>query len=181
MLGHRSLIVFPFIFTLSIFQPSTLASISWQGWGKVNMQGAIIDTACSISVNSRDQTIDMETVPVADIIRDGQGRRKAFSIELINCILERPSNNFSDWRQFQVTFDGDAEGNLFGVHGTASGIALKITDEDDNIARPGDPLRPKEISTGNMQLKFNIRLVANSHTLKSGDYFSVIRFKLDYF
>ncbi|MFJ3264859.1 fimbrial protein [Serratia liquefaciens] len=176
---HKSVLVFSFIFALSLFQSQ--ASSSLQGWGKVNMQGAIIDTACAISVESRDQTIDMEVVPLADIIRDGQGRKKAFSIELVNCVLERPNNKLHDWRQFQVTFDGDAEGDFFGVRGEASGIALKITDESGNVAQPGNPLKPKDIISGDMQLNYYIRLVANNHALKSGDYFSVIRFKLDYF
>lgn len=48
------------------------------------MQGAIIATACAIAIESRDQSIDRDVVPLADIMRDGQGRRKSFlSIWLI--------------------------------------------------------------------------------------------------
>ena len=50
---------------------------------------------------------------------------KPFSIELVNCILERPENK-PDWKFFQVTFDGYAEGALFGVQGDARGVALEI-------------------------------------------------------
>lgn len=178
---NKTVVVFSFIFALSCFQLQVLAADSLQGWGRVNMQGAIVDTACAIAVESRDQTIDMEVVPVSDIIRDGQGRNKPFSIELVNCTLERPGNELSDWKQFQVTFDGDNEGELFGVRGEASGVALRITDENGNIAAPGIPLRALDIIPGNMQLNYHLRLVANHHALKAGDYFSSIRFKLDYF
>lgn len=165
-----------FIFTAFAAQ----AAGSVQGWGRVNMQGAIINTACAIAVESRDQTVDMAVVPLADIIRDGQSQIKPFVIELVNCTLER-ANNMPGWKQFQVTFDGDAEGSLFGVHGDASGIALQISDAAGNIATPGHPLPRGDIIPGDMRLNYALKLVANSHALKSGDYFSVIRFKLDYF
>jgi len=170
-------IVFSCLFSLGAF--SAHAAHSVQGWGRVNMQGAIIDTACAIAVDSREQTIDMDVVPLADIIRDGQGRSKPFSIKLVNCILERPGKE--DWKQFQVTFDGDAEGELFGVQGDASGVALKIIDEQGHIAQPGKPLPLADIIPGDTQLNYTLKLVANNHALKSGDYFSAIRFKLDYF
>ncbi|EIM8480852.1 fimbrial protein [Serratia marcescens] len=172
-------IVFSLIFALTTF--SAVAENSAQGWGRVSMLGAIIDTACAIDVNSRDQTIDMETIPLADITRDGQGRTKPFSIELVNCELARSDSRLPDWKQFQVTFDGDAEGALFGVRGDASGVALKITDKAGNIATPGEPLPLEDIIPGNMQLNYTLKLVANNHALKVGDYFSSIRFKLDYF
>lgn len=173
------LLVFSSMFSIATF--SVQASNTVQGLGRVNMQGAIIDTACAIAVDSRDQSIDMEVVPLADIIRDGQGRTKPFSIELVNCVLERPGGKLPDWKQFQVTFDGDAEGDLFGVRGDASGVALQITDKYGNIATPGRALPREDIIPGNMQLNYHLRLVANQHTLKAGDFFSAVRFKLDYF
>lgn len=158
----------------------TAASFT-QGEGRVNMQGAIIDTACAIDVGSREQVIDMGIMPLAEIIRNGQGSRKQFSIKLVNCILERPYSNKQDWKQFQVTFDGEAEGELFGVWGDASGIALRIADKVGNIAMPNTPLPLGDIIPGDLQLDYTMRLVANNQTLKPGGYFSTIRFKLDYF
>lgn len=173
--------VFSSIFILAHISLQAMAAVSSQGWGRVNMQGAIIDTACTITIESRDQTIDMEVVPLADIIRDGQGRSKPFSIELVNCILEHPDSTLPNWKQFQVTFDGDNEGELFGVLGEASGVALRITDESGNVATPGVPLRTQDIIVGTMKLNYHLRLVANQHLLKAGDYFSAVRFKMDYF
>lgn len=151
-----------------------------QGWGKVSMHGAIIDTACAIAAGSRDQTIDMETIPLGQIIRDGQGMTKPFSIELVNCILERPGNK-SDWKFFQVTFDGYAEGSLFGVQGDARGVALKINDSSGNVVIPGEPLPMEEIMPGNRTLNYSMTLMPNHQPLKAGAYFSTVRFKLDYF
>lgn len=170
-------LVVPCLFSLSCIAAEKI-NTSLQ-WGRVNMQGAIIDTACAIAVESREQTIEMDAIPLADIVRDGQGGKKKLSIELVNCTIERPGKDH--WRQFQVTFDGDVEGSLFGVRGAASGIALQIIDVKGNIAKPGEPLPPVDIKPGDMQLNYTLKLVANSHALKAGDYFSAIRFKLDYF
>jgi type 1 fimbria pilin len=171
----------PCILTLLLYISSAQAAHPTQGWGRVNMQGAIIDTACAIAAGSREQVIDMETVPVANIIRDGQGMTKPFSIELINCVLTRPNNNLPDWKHFQVTFDGEADGVLFGVRGEAKGIALQIADGQGNIAMPGKPLPLGNISLGTMQLNYAMRLVSNSQSLRVGAYSSAVRFKLDYY
>ncbi|MGQ8776491.1 fimbrial protein [Serratia sp. NA_112.1] len=149
------------------------------GWGQVNMQGSIIDTACAIAVDSRDQSVDMGIIPLADIIRDGQGRSKPFSIDLVNCVLDRPGKE--GWKHFQVTFDGDPDGGLFGVRGGASGVGLQIADSLGNIVSPGKALPFIDIIPGSMQLNYSLKLVANNDVLTSGDYFSSLRFKVDYF
>lgn len=176
---HRFSWIVSFILIMTIL-PVGAETLPDQGRGRVNMQGTIVDTACAIAVDSRDQTIDMEVVPLSDIIRDGQGRSKPFTIHLENCVLER-SDDQSARRQFQVTFDGNAEGNLFGVQGDASGIALKIFDSVGNQAIPGSPLPFGNIAVGDMQLNYTLKIVANNNTLKAGGYFSIICFKLDYF
>lgn len=168
------------LITLFIGQVA-LAGEKAQGWGRVNMQGAIIDTACAIAAGSRDQTIDMDTVPVGNISRDGQGNTRSFIIELINCTLERPRADLPDWKQFQVTFDGDNEGELFGVNGEAKGVALKITDDQGNVAIPGMPLPFNDITSSSMLLNYSIKLVSNNKPLRAGSYFSAVRFKLDYY
>jgi len=171
----------PCILTLLLSIGSAQAAYQTHNWGRVNMQGTIIDTACAIAAGSREQAIDMERVPVKDIILDGQGITKPFSIELINCVLTRPNNTLPDWNHFQVTFDGETDGELFSVQGKAKGIALQISDRRGNIATPGKPLPLGGISSGSMQLNYSLRLVSNNQSLLAGDYFSAIRFKLDYY
>ncbi|EOY5052089.1 fimbrial protein [Serratia marcescens] len=152
-----------------------------QGEGRVNMQGAIIDTACAIATESREQIIDMKNTALADIKRGGGGKTVPFSIELVNCVLERADKKLPDWKQFQITFDGHADGEAFGVHGDISGVALRITDSNGNIARPGRPLPPMEIIPGNYRLNFTLALIENNRPLKAGGYFSSVRFKMDYY
>lgn len=174
------------IFSLSVFScifsslvGSAAFAASDTGHGRVNMQGAIIDTACAIAVESREQVIDMEVIPFADVLRDGHGRSKPFSIALVNCVLERPGK--PDWHQFQVTFDGDRDGDYFGVYGDARGVALRIMDEYGNQALPGKALPLRDLVLGNKVLNYTLTLMPNKRDLKAGAYFSTIRFKLDYF
>lgn len=145
------------------------------------MQGAIIDAACAIAAGSREQVIDMDTVPVADIIRDGRGMARYFSIELINCVLSRAESNRPDWKGFRITFDGEADGGLFGMQGGAKGIGLQISDASGNVATPGSPLPLDHISLGSMRLNYEMRLVANQQPLRAGAYSSAVRFKMDYY
>ncbi len=174
---RKPLIVFSCFFSSVLFSAYAVGGLA--NWGRVNMQGSIIDTACAIAVDSREQSVNMGVIPVADIIRDGQGHSKPFSIDLMNCVLYRPGKE--DWKHFKITFDGDPEGDLFGVRGRASGVGLQISDSLGNIASPGKALPFVDIIPGSMQLNYSLKLVANNHALKSGDYFSSIRFKLDYF
>ncbi|MHA6679804.1 fimbrial protein [Enterobacter cloacae] len=150
------------------------------GRGTVSMQGSIIDAACAISVESRDQTIDMELSPIGKL-QEGQEISTSISIELVNCVLERPVPNHPGWRNFQVTFDGDADGQLFGVSGNAKGIAIQISDEQGHIARPGEALPAGAIMSETMILKYRIKIVPNNKAVVPGDYSSSIRFKMDYF
>ncbi|EOC5188986.1 fimbrial protein [Klebsiella pneumoniae] len=54
--------------------------------GRVNMQGAIIDTACTISFGNQKQTIDMGMLSLSELVRHGTSRSWFFSIKLTNCM-----------------------------------------------------------------------------------------------
>ncbi|HEJ9055890.1 TPA: type 1 fimbrial protein [Serratia fonticola] len=151
------------------------------GWGRVNMQGAVIETACAIDTNSRDQTIDMSVLPLSQIMRDGHGVTRPFSIKLINCVLDRVDENLPQWRRFQVTFDGRVDNGLFGVDGAAHGVGLQLADNDGNIVAPGIPSPYLDMAEGERVLNYSLRLVSNQQILRSGEYTSTIRFKMDYY
>lgn len=176
---NSTLLVFSCLLSFPTFSLQATGNIA--GRGQVNMQGAIMDAACAIAVESREQTIDMDTLSIVDIIHDGQGRSKPFSIDLEHCVIERSKK--PDRKQFQVTFDGDADvsGNLFGLQGNSSGIALQISDAAGNIAIPGKILPQQDIIPGESRLNYTVKLVPNHQVMKSGDYFSFVRFRLDYF
>jgi len=161
------------------FSPWILAAN--QGRGEVTVNGRIIASACAIDTQSLNQTITMKTLPVGQIIRDGQGELQSFTIKLVNCVLEKTNPGHGDWRYFEVTFDGKAEGQRFGIDGAAKGIALQISDAQGNIATPGVPLVKRDILPGDMALDYGLRVVGNYQNLRAGDYFSTVKFKMDYY
>ncbi|WP_240494297.1 fimbrial protein [Pantoea sp. 1.19] len=165
------------LFSLVLCQAAT--ALTQQGQGRVNMQGSIVDTACAIAVDSQRQTVDMGAMSTAEVLHLNTSHDRPFTIRLVKCVTERPGK--PDWRQFQVTFDGDADGTFFYVHGSVGGVALEIKDRQGNIAIPGKAMPLIDITAGKMDLVYTMRLISNHRPLKTGKFFSVIRFKLDYF
>ncbi|MBU9828521.1 type 1 fimbrial protein [Rahnella sp. FC061912-K] len=173
--------VLPLILLVNICIVNPVQSNQSQGWGQVNMVGAIIETACAIDTFSRDQTINMGSLPISYIARDGQGLIKPFSIRLVNCVLARQDTSLPDFRHFQISFDGSADAGLFGIDGAAKGVSLQLTDSQGNIAMPGVPLPAGQISAKEMLLNYSLRLVSNHQLLRAGEYTSTVKFKLDYY
>ncbi|EMT6574942.1 TPA: type 1 fimbrial protein [Providencia rettgeri] len=169
------------VFSL-ILSIGTLTAVSTaHAQGSVSMNGSIIETACAIDVGSRDQTIDMGSIALTQIRRDGQGPARPFVIRLVNCVLERQNPDKPNWQYFRVTFDGSHDRGLFGVNGQAQGVGLQIQREGDGeIAIPGQGMSVSALTAGTKDLTYRLRLVANNHPLASGQYYSQLRFKLDY-
>ncbi|MFT2793742.1 fimbrial protein [Serratia sp. T13T92] len=151
------------------------------GQGRVSMKGAIVERPCAIDVGDRDQTLVMDTVPVSQIVRDGRGPQKSFSIRLVDCVLSRLSPEKPDWKAFTVSFNGDDDQGYFAVSGEARGIALAINDEAGNRAQPGYAMPPAVIIPREMLLRYTVNLVGNRETLRAGDYQSAIRFTMNYY
>ena len=61
---------------------------SQQSRGRVNMQGSIIDTACSITMDDRYQTVQITTQPVAMVIQPTEKVSVSFHINLESCSLQ---------------------------------------------------------------------------------------------
>lgn len=158
-----------------------IASQTEQGSGYVAVEGSIIDSACAIDAGSRDQSIELMTIPVSQMIHDREGPVRPFSIRLINCTLTPLTPGKPNWQSFKITFDGPLDGDNFRLFGEAKGVSLKIIDTYGNHALPGKPLPARLIESGDMTLNYGMRLVNNSQRLESGHYQTTIRFKMDYY
>ncbi|MEL5376842.1 fimbrial protein [Serratia marcescens] len=167
---------------VAIFTAQTMpATASVIGWGRVNMEGAIVNAACGLEAASRDQTIDMKILPVEQITRDGHGLTRPFTLKLVNCGLAGENSTNTGRQHFRMIFDGNAEGKNFGVIGDARGVALRIVDSIGTDIYPGVPMSIENTLTKDYRLNYSMQLVANSQVLRAGDYRSAIRFKLDYY
>ncbi|WP_368547364.1 fimbrial protein [Klebsiella pneumoniae] len=151
-------------------------------YGKVNLNGAIIDAPCAIDVESRDQTIELSTISIGRFVESGGGPKKNFIIKLVNCDLKRLNYLDNKWNAFNITFDGAiTNNNLFAVNGEAQGVGLLIIDANGNRALPGVPLPNTEIEPGQMLLRYTMQLQSNNKKLRAGAYYTTIRFKMEYF
>ncbi|MBS0826709.1 fimbrial protein [Citrobacter sp. ku-bf4] len=179
--GFRA-IIFPCILIshVSVAANNMRAAKTDQGQGIVNMQGSIIDTPCAIATADREQSIEMMTTTVGQIIHNGSGNKNPFSLTLVNCNLHVNQETQTISSHFQTTFDGPSSDGLFSVDG-ASGVGLEITDDAGNVAQPGKALPPGTLSNGSQTLQYQLRLMSNRDRLKVGEYTATIRFKVDYF
>lgn len=149
------------------------------GSGTVTMNGEIIDTACTIDMESQEQTIDMGILPTSVIHQMGMGPAHDIDIYLINCDLER-ANSSGYWNSLRMTFDGPRDNRLFSVMGDAKGIGLYMEDANQRQVVPGESLPEQEIVPPNMRLSYKLRLATNNKPVQPGNYQAMIRFKVDY-
>ena len=166
---------------LFVSQFSISSSVQAQSplWGSVNMNGSIVDSACAIDIGSYEQVVDMGVLPVGTIRQQGQGPIHPFSIMLIDCTLTPYMG--SSWQAFTVTFDGPASGDWFTVSGDARGVALLLQDADGQLIYPGKTTEKQAMTSGNLVLRYGLRLVSDNNPLLPGEYQSALRFKLDYY
>lgn len=159
---------------------SSWAKLTEQGYIRVNMKGSIIDTPCNIAGPDDDQVVRLGIEPLDDIVHNGRGTERKFSIHLINCTIKALTPGKPDSTRFQITFDGKSDGKLFGVDGDAAGVGLQIIDSNGNVSVPGQPLPTEALFNGTMQLDYILRLMGDHHHLRAGSYHSTIRFKVEY-
>ena len=172
--------IFAMVFSGIMVIPA-MTSYAEQGNGYVSVEGSIIDSPCAIDAGSRDQSIELMTIPVSQMIHDREGPIRPFSIRLINCTLTPLTPGKPDWQSFEITFDGSLDGDNFQLFGKARGVSLKIIDAFGNRAFPGTPLPASAIEPGTMTLNYGMRLVSNNQRLKAGNYKTTIQFKMDYY
>ncbi|MFC0228817.1 fimbrial protein [Serratia aquatilis] len=150
------------------------------GRGSVSMEGAIFDTPCTIDVGDQNQTVVVDTLTIEELAYKGQGPAQAFAIRLVDCLLPRPDLGQRDRQRFVMMFDGERDREHFGVAGTAQGVALRIQDARGQVAMPGETL-PVAFMPGDPTLHYRVSLVASRMPLRAGEYYSAIRFRMDYY
>ncbi|WP_313149271.1 fimbrial protein [Enterobacter sp.] len=144
--------------------------------GKVNMQGSILESACSININSQYQDILLKTIPVGELLHNNNGPMTPLDIKLVNC-----SNLPGEYR-FRVTFYGDNAGDgRFGFTGSAEGVSLRISTIQGEEAVPGIPMTESQLQGGTNVLRYQLRLTGNGQDLKAGTYQTLLRMNLEYY
>ncbi|WP_371974539.1 fimbrial protein [Lelliottia nimipressuralis] len=150
--------------------------------GKVTFTGNITDSACSISPESSDQTVDLGQISIKDLT-DGDKTTKPrdFDITLENCVLDQDGAN-----TVTVTFGGTSsefEPGILGVSGTASGVGVAIAEQNSSsgFLPLNTPSKAMDIMNGSNTMHFSAYLMGDeSATPTEGEFTAVANFILAY-
>lgn len=170
------------VILLTIIHISMLAKGAFaagESISQVHITGSIVGAACSISLGSPDQTINIGNHPVSEIIKVGRGPNHFFSIALLGCMLFENDTQQTEITTIKLMFDGEEDGGHFKVSGTANGIAMMISDHHGNLAFPGKHLNQSKLDS-DMQFNYRLNLIGNKDTIRSGDLHLTLRFRIDY-
>lgn len=150
--------------------------------GRASFKGQVIAPACTLVMEDTWQAIDMGETPVRDLQDSFAGPEKKFRLRLRNCELAGTDKRVYTASRVRVTFDG-SQGETpdkFSLVGQAEGINLQILDNQGHPARVGKVMPPLLLNGNEVGLDYTLRVVRNGQPLKVGDYYAVLRFKVDY-
>jgi type 1 fimbria pilin len=149
-----------------------------QGHGTVTFTGSIIDSPCSISPDTVDQTVNLGEVSSTALKNGGSSVPVPFQIKLEQC-------DTTTAKTVETTFTGaNSAGNpdLLGITGTAQGASIAITNGAGDVVKLGTATPPQTIQDGNNTLEFSAYLQGDgaSATIVPGSFQSVADFTLSY-
>lgn len=152
--------------------------------GRANFKGEVLSPTCSIAMESAYQVIDLGVLPVRELQNASFGPEKIFHIKLRNCELSnKPLRGDTYYnRQLRLSFAG-LEGekpNQFAMVGLAKGIDLQIIDAKGTVANANEKMPPTLLFGNEQNLKYSLRIVKNNQSLKVGNYYAAIKFKVNY-
>lgn len=150
------------------------------GHGTVTFRGEIIDSACSITPDTIDQTVQMGEISNKVLANGGSSTPRDFNIKLENCDI----SGLKD-KTVTPTFTGTASTanpDLLAIAGTASGASIALTQDNSKPIKLGEPAQPFSIRDGNNTLHFAAYLKGDgaSTAVVPGDFSAVANFTLEY-
>ena len=147
---------------------------------KIHVTGSVIDTACSVDMDSIDQSVNLGTLPLSTVIDQAHQPDKKFSVRLDNCSLARHDGG-NDFKGFSINFMGTGDDGMFLLSGKARGVALEIKDYNGQIIHPGIAVNTHKLENGNITMDYYINIISNGEKLNPGDYSGNIEYRLDYY
>ncbi|KFX00497.1 fimbria A protein [Pectobacterium betavasculorum] len=151
-----------------------------QGHGTVTFKGTIIDSPCSITPESTDQTVNMGQISNKALENGGKSTPRTFYIKLENCDVTALQD-----KTVTTTFSGtasQAQPDNLTLVGTAQGAAIALTNGDGTGIKLGSPSLPSSVVNGNNTLTFAAFLQGNAGaaSVVPGEFTSVANFTLAY-
>ena len=149
------------------------------GSGTITFTGSIIDSPCTLTADTQNQTIELGQVSNKALLNQGRSVPKAFKLELQQC-------DISTLKTVQVTFAGDQDSvdpTLLGMTGSARGAGIALTNGSGTLVKLGEATPSHALLEGNNTLSFSAYLqgtAAKDIAITPGVYSAVTNFLLTY-
>nr|WP_315844948.1 fimbrial protein [uncultured Achromobacter sp.] len=150
--------------------------------GQITMSGSIATSACTMRVDSEDQTIDMGQLSLARLINGETTIQKAFRIYIEGCArTQTAGGDAKGSHPFALTFEGDSDSHLFVARGSARGVAMRLQDSNGHVILPGASRLEYMPPSGDTTLRYLLSLQGTGQALKAGNYQITVRLRMHYF
>ena len=149
------------------------------GTGQITFQGEILDSACSISPGSIDQTVSLGQVAKSQLATGGMAPPQAFEIELTGCSLTGLTDK-TVTAKFTGAESAAVPGAL-GIVGTAKGAGIMLVDGTGTAVTLGSSTKVQTIQAGDNTMLFGAYLKGQATgAITPGEFTSVTNFALEY-
>ena len=149
--------------------------------GRVQVTGSIVDTGCAMRVGNEGQTVTFQPAALQGLVRGDASFRRPLNIYLSGCGNLSARANSSASRGMKLTFEGENNGQYFGVQGAAQGVALQIKDAHGKLITPGMLLDDIARAADAMALNYFLELVGTGSSLRAGNYHATIKLSIQHF
>ncbi|MBF7997764.1 fimbrial protein [Rahnella laticis] len=182
------------VFSLTSFEANaqnTLASVDGEH-GLLHIYGQLVDSPCRLSMDSRDQSVDLGTLASGDLSYPGARSWPVyFTVHLQGCLVasghlddERTDGTVwgADQPVVSVNFTAPADFNdpsLIRLNGV-QGIALRVTDSRNRDMRLGSRGVPQLLTPGDNTLSWKVQAERVPGQLVPGRFQAVADFRMSY-
>lgn len=181
MIRSTALLLLPLLYALGEAACATESPTTSALKGRVQLAGSIVDSACTIRVGNDNQTVAFKPTALNGLVSGDSSFQQPLNISISDCTGSRAYSHTAPSQRFKLTFEGESEGQYFGIRGGAQGIALQIKDEQGKLISPGMLLEHSTLSTDRLMLNYSLTLVGNGHALEAGDYHVTIKLSIQHF
>ena len=160
--------------------------------GLLEVKGELVDAPCRLSMESRDQTVDLGTLSTADLSAPGaRSQPLTFTVRLEGCLVAAgrqydartgTMTRGADQPVVNVSFVAPADfsdPSLMRLSGV-QGIALRMTDDRNHDIRLGSRGVPRLLTPGENQLRWTVVAERTPEALVPGAFRAVADFRMNY-
>lgn len=149
----------------------------------ITFTGTVIDTACVVTVNGGNTTLELGTTAAADLAEAGKiGAPKEFLVVLSDC--PAPADGIPT--AATITFDGETDGNTSwfkngSTVNPATNVGVEIKDADGQAIVDGAKNTPIALpASGEKSLTYTASLVATAAGATKGSVSSALTYTVGY-